>query len=117
MLQRQLDSMEKQRDYLMKKLQTTKNNLETEKFALMKDFEMEKLDLLKKIEELLVLNDILAGQSALIDMKGDKIETNEILQMLNPFQFIKKRREIGGKIFDSEKIKNSLIKNDFPLLL
>lgn len=102
MLQRQLDSMEKQRDYLMKKLQTTKNNLETEKFTLMKDFEMERLDLFKKIEELLVLNDILAGQSALVDMKGQQIDTNDILQMLNPFQFIKKRRETKGRFHISD---------------
>ena len=110
MLQRQLDSMEKQRDYLMKKLQTTKNNLETEKFSLMKDFEMERLDLFKKIEELLVLNDILAGQSALIDMKGRQIDTNEILQMLNPFQFIKKRRETKGRFnFRDDKINETFI--------
>lgn len=102
--------MEKQRDYLMKKLQTTKNNLETEKFSLMKDFEMERLDLFKKIEELLVLNDILAGQSALIDMKGRQIDTNEILQMLNPFQFIKKRRETKGRFnFRDDKINETFI--------
>ena len=94
----------------MKKLQTTKNNLETEKFSLMKDFEMERLDLFKKIEELLVLNEILAGQSALIDMKGRQIDTNEILQMLNPFQFIKKRRETKGRFnIRDDKINETFI--------
>lgn len=94
MLQKQLESIEKQRNYLMRKLQDTKNNMETNKFKILKDFEVEKLDLLKKIEELLMLNDILAGQKMIYDMKGKKIDTQEILSMLNPFQLIK---NIHGK--------------------
>lgn len=89
MLQKQVDNIEKQRNYLMRKLQDTKNNMETDKFSILKDFEVEKLDLLKKIEELLMLNDILAGQRMIYDMKGEKINTNDILEMLNPFQLIK----------------------------
>ena len=89
MLQKQVDSIEKQRNYLMRKLQETKNNMETNKFTILKEFEVEKLDLLKKIEELLMLNDILAGQRMIYDMKGHKIDTKEILDMLNPFQLIK----------------------------
>lgn len=73
----------------MKKLQDTKNNLETDKFKILKEFEMEKLDLLKKIEELLVLNDILAGQRLVYDMSGKKIDTREILDLFNPFEIIK----------------------------
>jgi hypothetical protein len=63
--------------------------METEKFQYLKEFEVEKLDLLKKIEELLMLNDILAGQKMIYDMKGKKIDTHDILNMLNPFQLIK----------------------------
>lgn len=88
MLQKQVDNIEKQRNYLMRKLQQTKNNMETDKFRIMKDFEVEKLDLLKKIEELLMLNDILAGQRVIYDTKGHKIDTKEILDMLNPFQLL-----------------------------
>lgn len=97
MLQKQVDSIEKQRNYLMKKLQDTKNNMETKKFIILKDFEVEKLDLLKKIEELLMLNDILAGQKMIYDMKGKKIDTQEILGMLNPFQLIKNIHGQKGK--------------------
>lgn len=81
----------------MKKLQETKNNMETNKFRILKDFEVEKLDLLKKIEELLMLNDILAGQKMIYDMKGKKIDTQEILGMLNPFQLIKNVHGQKGK--------------------
>lgn len=97
MLQKQVDGMEKQRNYLMRKLQDTKNNMETEKFQYLKEFEVEKLDLLKKIEELLMLNDILAGQKMIYDMKGKKIDTHDILSMLNPFQLIKNVHEKNGK--------------------
>jgi hypothetical protein len=96
MLQKQVDSIEKQRNYLMRKLQETKNNMETSKFRILKDFEVEKLDLLKKIEELLMLNDILAGQRMIYDMKGQKIDTKEILDMLNPFQLIKNVHKSKG---------------------
>lgn len=88
MLQKQVDNIEKQRNYLMRKLQQTKNNMESDKFRLLKDFEVEKLDLLKKIEELLMLNDILAGQRVIYDARGQKIDTQEILDMLNPFQLL-----------------------------
>jgi hypothetical protein len=97
MLQKQVDSIEKQRNYLMRKLQDTKNNMETNKFTILKEFEVEKLDLLKKIEELLMLNDILAGQRMIYDMKGKKIDTKEILDMLNPFQLIKSVHGNKGK--------------------
>ena len=96
MLQRQVESIEKQRNYLMKKLQNTKNNMETDKFRVLKNFEMEKLDLLKKVEELLVLNDVLAGQRIVYDMGGHKIDTQEILDMLNPFQFLKDNMNSGS---------------------
>ena len=71
--------------------------METDKFKILKDFEMEKLDLLKKIEELLMLNDILAGQGIIYDMSGQKIDTREILEMLNPFQLIKSVHRNKGR--------------------
>ena len=76
--------MEKQRNYLMRKLQQTKSSLETEKFRILKDFEMDKLEMLKKIEELLMLNDILIGQKTIYDSKGNKISTKEVMNILNP---------------------------------
>lgn len=76
--------LEKQRNYLMKKLQETKSSLETEKFSLLKGFEIEKLELLKKIEELLMLNDILIGQKKIYGNDSKKISTEEIMSILTP---------------------------------
>ena len=68
----------------MKKLQETKSSLETEKFSLLKQFEIEKLELLKKIEELLMLNDILIGQKKIYGKDSQKISTEEIMSILTP---------------------------------
>ena len=87
----------------MRKLQQTKNNMETDKFGIMKNFEVEKLDLLKKIEELLMLNDILAGQRVIYDTKGQKIDTQEILDMFNPFQLFKNVHGNKGKLTRSTR--------------
>ena len=87
----------------MRKLQQTKTNMETDKFGIMKNFEVEKLDLLKKIEELLMLNDILAGQRVIYDTKGQKIDTQEILDMFNPFQLFKNVHGNKGKLTRSTR--------------
>ena len=84
MLQKQVAGLEKQRDYLMKKVQAKKGTAETEKFDLVKTFELEKLDMHKKMEELLTLNDVLAGQKRIVDTAGNKIDTSELMSILNP---------------------------------
>lgn len=84
MLQKQVAGLEKQRNYLMRKLQTTKGNLESEKFAQLKEFEVEKLEMLKKIEELLRLNDILVGSKRIYDARGNSVDTLEVMSLLNP---------------------------------
>jgi hypothetical protein len=68
----------------MNKLQDTKSNLESEKFAQLKEFEMEKLEMLKKIEELLSLNDILVGSKRIFDDSGNSIDTLEVMSILSP---------------------------------
>lgn len=68
----------------MRKLQETKSNLESEKFNQLKDFEMEKLEMLKKIEELLMLNDILVGSKRIFNDKGEAIDTLEVMSILSP---------------------------------
>jgi type II secretory pathway component HofQ len=76
--------LEQQRNYLMNKLQNTKSNLESKKFAQLKEFEMEKLEMLKKIEELLSLNDILVGSKRIFDDEGNTINTLEVMSILSP---------------------------------
>ena len=83
-MQKQVNGLEKQRNYLMNKLQNTKSNLESEKFAQLKEFEMEKLEMLKKIEELLSLNDILVGSKRIFDDEGNTIDTVEVMSILSP---------------------------------
>ena len=68
----------------MNKLQDTKSNLESEKFAHLKEYEMEKLEMLKKIEELLSLNDILVGSKRIYDDSGNTIDTLEVMSILSP---------------------------------
>lgn len=68
----------------MRKLQQTKSNLESEKFNQLKDFEMEKLEMLKKIEELLSLNDILVGSKRIYDDYGNSLDTLEVMSILSP---------------------------------
>lgn len=79
-----MSGLEKQRDYLMRKLQQTKSNLESEKFAQLKEYEMDKLEMLKKIEELLRLNDILVGSKRIFDGEGNPVDTIEVMSILNP---------------------------------
>ena len=84
----------------MRKLQQTKSNLESEKFTQLKEFEMEKLEMLKKIEELLMLNDILVGSKRIFDDKGNTIDTIEVMSILSPVEDYNQRKKNSSLIVD-----------------
>lgn len=50
----------------------------------MKQFEIEKLEMLKRMEELLRLNDILVGEKRIYDDSGKKLNTLEVFRILSP---------------------------------